>query len=275
MLTSRDAPMVRLPNPKSSRCSSVTVIARIFAAWTLAVSACGMVAAQDQDEPFVKPRALKVCDDPNNLPFSNDKGEGFENKISEMLARNLDLSLEVFHYPQRITILARSSMTIWSREGSTPQWCGVRSAVISPGASPRPNWSFCRSSRNPACAWISAWRWACARARRHGARSSSKRSIKAATIFRSYFGNTASRWWTTRVNRYAKAPSHAEDVRPRRCIRLLLHGRARRAFRSGLLDRSVFRCRQSRSLPSQRRLFPRHRRSGRPRQGGYGLSCVA
>ena len=64
-----------------------------------------MVAAQDQDEPFVKPRALKVCDDPNNLPFSNDKGEGFENKISVMLARNLDLSLEVFHYPQRINIV--------------------------------------------------------------------------------------------------------------------------------------------------------------------------
>jgi quinoprotein dehydrogenase-associated probable ABC transporter substrate-binding protein len=64
-----------------------------------------MVAAQDQDEPFVKPRALKVCDDPNNLPFSNDKGEGFENKISEMLARNLDLSLEVFHYPQRINVV--------------------------------------------------------------------------------------------------------------------------------------------------------------------------
>src|SRR5258705_6766412 len=103
MLTSRDAPIVRSPNPKSNRCSSVTVIARIFAAWTLAVSACGMVAAQD--EPFVKPRALKVCDDPNTPPFPNDKGEGVKNKISEMLARNLDLSLEVFHYPQRINIV--------------------------------------------------------------------------------------------------------------------------------------------------------------------------
>ena len=62
-----------------------------------------MVAAQD--EPFVKPRALKVCDDPNNLPFSNDKGEGFENKIAQILARDLDLPLEVFHYPQRINIV--------------------------------------------------------------------------------------------------------------------------------------------------------------------------
>ena len=62
-------------------------------------------AATAHEEPFQKPRALKVCDDPNNLPFSNDKGEGFENKIAEMLARNLDLPLEVFHYPQRINIV--------------------------------------------------------------------------------------------------------------------------------------------------------------------------
>ncbi len=62
-------------------------------------------AATAQDEPFQKPRALKVCDDPNNLPFSNDKGEGFENRIAQMLARNLDLPLEVFYYPQRINIV--------------------------------------------------------------------------------------------------------------------------------------------------------------------------
>ena len=95
--------MARLPNPKSSRCSNAAVIARLLAAWTVAVSACGMVAAQD--EAFVKPRALKVCDDPNNLPFSNDKGEGFENKISALLARQLGLPLEVYHYPQRINIV--------------------------------------------------------------------------------------------------------------------------------------------------------------------------
>jgi quinoprotein dehydrogenase-associated probable ABC transporter substrate-binding protein len=59
----------------------------------------------DAEEAFQKPRALKVCDDPNNLPFSNDKGEGFENKIAEVLARRLDLPLEVFHYPQRMNIV--------------------------------------------------------------------------------------------------------------------------------------------------------------------------
>lgn len=32
---------------------------------------------------------LKVCAEANNLPFSNDKGEGFENKIAELLAKDL------------------------------------------------------------------------------------------------------------------------------------------------------------------------------------------
>ncbi|HEU5093553.1 MAG TPA: substrate-binding domain-containing protein [Reyranella sp.] len=32
---------------------------------------------------------LRVCADPNNLPYSNDRGEGFENKLAEMLAHDL------------------------------------------------------------------------------------------------------------------------------------------------------------------------------------------
>ncbi|MGF7161990.1 quinoprotein dehydrogenase-associated probable ABC transporter substrate-binding protein [Rhodoligotrophos appendicifer] len=38
---------------------------------------------------LVDPDTLRVCADPNNLPFSNDKGEGFENKIAEFLAPKL------------------------------------------------------------------------------------------------------------------------------------------------------------------------------------------
>jgi mxaJ protein len=33
--------------------------------------------------------ALRVCADPNNLPFSNSAGEGFENKLAEMVAKEL------------------------------------------------------------------------------------------------------------------------------------------------------------------------------------------
>jgi quinoprotein dehydrogenase-associated probable ABC transporter substrate-binding protein len=32
---------------------------------------------------------LRVCSDPNNLPFSNRAGQGFENKIADLVARDL------------------------------------------------------------------------------------------------------------------------------------------------------------------------------------------
>jgi len=47
-------------------------------------------------------RVLRVCADPNNLPFSNRAGDGFENKIAELLARELGWTLEYTWFPQRI-----------------------------------------------------------------------------------------------------------------------------------------------------------------------------
>ena len=91
---------MRSPVPRSKRSSSR--IGGLLAALALVAISN---AATAQEEPFEKPRALRVCDDPNNLPFSNDKGEGFENRITHMVARNLDLPLEVFYYPQRINIV--------------------------------------------------------------------------------------------------------------------------------------------------------------------------
>ncbi|PWB91930.1 quinoprotein dehydrogenase-associated putative ABC transporter substrate-binding protein [Methylocystis sp. MitZ-2018] len=48
---------------------------------------------------LVDPKTLRVCADPNNLPFSNDKGEGFENKIAEFLAKKLGKDLAFTYYP--------------------------------------------------------------------------------------------------------------------------------------------------------------------------------
>lgn len=45
--------------------------------------------------------ALRVCSDPNNLPFSNEKQEGFENKIAELIAREMNLKLEYTWWAQR------------------------------------------------------------------------------------------------------------------------------------------------------------------------------
>jgi len=45
--------------------------------------------------------ALRVCSDPNNMPFSNDRREGFENKIAALVARDLGRPLTYFWAPQR------------------------------------------------------------------------------------------------------------------------------------------------------------------------------
>ena len=44
---------------------------------------------------------LRVCADPNNLPFSNDRGEGFENHLAELLATELKASVEYYWSAQR------------------------------------------------------------------------------------------------------------------------------------------------------------------------------
>jgi mxaJ protein len=44
--------------------------------------------------------ALRVCADPNNLPFSNSSGEGFENKLAAMLGRDLGIRVEYTWFAQ-------------------------------------------------------------------------------------------------------------------------------------------------------------------------------
>jgi mxaJ protein len=44
---------------------------------------------------------LRVCSDPNNLPFSNVRGEGFENKIAQLIARDMHTSVEYYWFAQR------------------------------------------------------------------------------------------------------------------------------------------------------------------------------
>src|SRR6185436_17693418 len=44
---------------------------------------------------------LRVCADPNNMPFSNRRGEGFENRIAELVARDLHRPLAYYWWPQR------------------------------------------------------------------------------------------------------------------------------------------------------------------------------
>jgi quinoprotein dehydrogenase-associated probable ABC transporter substrate-binding protein len=57
-------------------------------------------AARAQTGELVATDALRVCADPSNLPFSNERGEGFENRIAALLGRALDREVEYVFFPQ-------------------------------------------------------------------------------------------------------------------------------------------------------------------------------
>lgn len=59
-------------------------------------------AAEGQRVDLVNRLVLRVCADPANMPFSNDKGEGFENKIAEIVAAELKIPVEYVWFPQAI-----------------------------------------------------------------------------------------------------------------------------------------------------------------------------
>jgi mxaJ protein len=49
--------------------------------------------------------AFRPCIDPSNLPFANTKGEGFENRIAELFAKQLALPVESYAFPQRMNFI--------------------------------------------------------------------------------------------------------------------------------------------------------------------------
>jgi len=51
------------------------------------------------------PTAFRPCIDPSNLPFANDKGEGFENRIAELFAGKLGLPVQSYSFPQRMNFI--------------------------------------------------------------------------------------------------------------------------------------------------------------------------
>jgi quinoprotein dehydrogenase-associated probable ABC transporter substrate-binding protein len=80
-----------------SLCISCTAVAAMFLS--------GKVLAQAVERPdlsieLIDPKVLRVCADPSNMPFSTDKGEGFENKLAELVANKLGKGLSYSWYPQ-------------------------------------------------------------------------------------------------------------------------------------------------------------------------------
>jgi mxaJ protein len=68
-----------------SGCRSAVVLCFMLALWNTMATA----------------RELRICADPNNLPFSNERREGFENKIVELIAQDLSANVQYTWWAQR------------------------------------------------------------------------------------------------------------------------------------------------------------------------------
>lgn len=84
---------------------------RPFAVWLLvsALSAAALLGPADralaQAGGNDERRAFRVCQDPNNMPFSNAKGDGYEDKIAELFAKELGLPVTYYSFPQRMAFI--------------------------------------------------------------------------------------------------------------------------------------------------------------------------
>jgi quinoprotein dehydrogenase-associated probable ABC transporter substrate-binding protein len=65
----------------------------------MAVLPSAASSADGNVSDLVNRKALRVCSIPENMPYSNDKGEGFENKIAEIIASELKIPIEYTWYP--------------------------------------------------------------------------------------------------------------------------------------------------------------------------------
>lgn len=83
------------------------IVSAILGVTLVASFNCGAALAQPQPQEnadlsieLIDPKVLRVCADPRNLPFSNEKGEGFENKLAELFAAKLEKKLSYAFLPQ-------------------------------------------------------------------------------------------------------------------------------------------------------------------------------
>jgi quinoprotein dehydrogenase-associated probable ABC transporter substrate-binding protein len=89
---------------------------------------------------------LRVCADPRNLPFSNETGEGFENKLAVLFAEKLQKKLDYMYFPQatgfvRVTLGAHRCDVIMGFpqgddlvQGTNPYYRTAYALISKPGS---------------------------------------------------------------------------------------------------------------------------------------------
>ena len=65
------------------------------------LSATASAAQHARGPASRRPGVIRVCADPDNMPLSNQKGEGFEQKIAELIAKEWNAKIEYAWWPVR------------------------------------------------------------------------------------------------------------------------------------------------------------------------------
>jgi quinoprotein dehydrogenase-associated probable ABC transporter substrate-binding protein len=84
----------------SSRCRKLAFFVSLGAATALAQDDCCIPIPEKVPNESPK-RIIRVTADPNNLPFSNEKRDGFENKIAELVGKELGAEIQYSWRAQR------------------------------------------------------------------------------------------------------------------------------------------------------------------------------
>lgn len=87
--------------PTQPRIIATAILAAIFIILMLSATAHAAHAGPRGARPARPGTALRVCADPNDLPFSNQAREGFENKLAAMVGKALGEYVEYDWWPQR------------------------------------------------------------------------------------------------------------------------------------------------------------------------------
>jgi len=67
-----------------------------FLGWMIIAAAISLAANAQAEE-----RVLRICADPNNLPFSNQRAQGFENRIADLIGREFGAKINYTWWAQR------------------------------------------------------------------------------------------------------------------------------------------------------------------------------
>ncbi|MBU6259006.1 MAG: quinoprotein dehydrogenase-associated putative ABC transporter substrate-binding protein [Burkholderiales bacterium] len=69
------------------------------------LAACAAALACSAGAQDLERHALRVCQDPNNLPFSDTAAEGIENKLAELFGKQLGLPVTYYSFPERFNFV--------------------------------------------------------------------------------------------------------------------------------------------------------------------------